>query len=218
MPPKKSRGNQSRDTAGAKRLRRIRETETPEASLRRLESNARRSSDLRSNEISGARLQRLEADILRHVGTLVNETAEPKSQRLMSNAASCSSMCRNETPLERDQRLRTLAHRRAQQQNIRRMRTRNSARITKGEDLLTEQHFLGELNYICQFCNSRNFSGERPRDGKFSYCCQKGKIKLNPHQFPDLIKDLLLGMTKKQGILEIISDHSTHHYNLHQWE
>ena len=52
---------------------------------------------------------------------------------------------------------------------------------------------LGEMTSICVSCKSKNFAGEKPPDGKFTACCHKGIVKLNPLPTSDLIKKLLTG-------------------------
>src|SRR5579863_300527 len=52
----------------------------------------------------------------------------------------------------------------------------------------------GNLTEICQFCNSRNFSKERPSDKMFTVCCNKGRVILPQIQSSEMIKDLFTGI------------------------
>ena len=61
-------------------------------------------------------------------------------------------------------------------------------------------HNCGRMDIICHFCSSKNWIAERPSDGKFSYCCRKGRIKLPQPldsngqvlHYPDFLHNLLL--------------------------
>lgn len=54
-----------------------------------------------------------------------------------------------------------------------------AVRVTIDENLVPEFD-CGKLTEICQFCQSRNFLKEKPADGKFNICCNKGKVVLEP--------------------------------------
>jgi hypothetical protein len=56
------------------------------------------------------------------------------------------------------------------------------------------EHYCGPLDVICESCQSKNFAKERPQDGKFTVCCQKGKVDLPKlNEPPQLLKHLLTG-------------------------
>jgi hypothetical protein len=48
------------------------------------------------------------------------------------------------------------------------------------------------MDEVCSECQSINFKNEKPSDGKFTLCCHKGKVKLEPLEpYPELLKALL---------------------------
>ena len=55
---------------------------------------------------------------------------------------------------------------------------------------------LGPMDSMCFFCKALHFKGERPKDGNFSHCCNKGKVILTPagDNFPSLLRDLFSGV------------------------
>lgn len=48
------------------------------------------------------------------------------------------------------------------------------------EENIVKINYLGKMTERCQFCFSKFFPSERPDDGLFTICCQKGKLKLPP--------------------------------------
>lgn len=57
--------------------------------------------------------------------------------------------------------------------------------------LQIDTHNIGPFNVSCKFFSSLNFASERARDGTFSLCCHKGKVKLPPlTKLPQLLYDL----------------------------
>ena len=42
-----------------------------------------------------------------------------------------------------------------------------------------DEYDLGDMNEICPYSQARFFSCEKSNDGKFSICCQKGKVDLS---------------------------------------
>lgn len=104
----------------------------------------------------------------------------------------------NETREERQIRLAE-SHANQQQANeLRSQAFQNSAAQFNENEIAP--HFCGLMNVLCQFCSSKNFLSEKPSDGKFSYCCQKGKVKMpkpldiqgNVLNYPEFLKDLLV--------------------------
>ena len=61
------------------------------------------------------------------------------------------------------------------------------------------EHSCGPMDVTCQFCGSKNFTAERPSDGKFTSCCRKGKFRLQQQrdengaelQYPDFLRQLM---------------------------
>lgn len=52
-------------------------------------------------------------------------------------------------------------------------------------------HSCGQLNSVCQFCQAKHFASERPTDGYFNICCNKGKVFLTQIRQSEFLKDLL---------------------------
>lgn len=71
-------------------------------------------------------------------------------------------------------------------------------------------HTLDRMNVECQFCKSLNFACEKPKDGKFTYCCKKGKLQLKPINCPEFLIKLYIGndTTSKKFIDNIRSYNS----------
>jgi hypothetical protein len=68
------------------------------------------------------------------------------------------------------------------------------------EEPTSMEHFCGEMDAICEYCQAKHFRGERPPDRKFTTCCQKGKVELAPfREYPLLLKNLLTGNHKKSA-------------------
>ena len=65
------------------------------------------------------------------------------------------------------------------------------AAISNG--IVVPEHYCGDLNVLCEFCQSKNFTKERPSDGKFTICCQKGRVNLEPIRRSELIENLMTG-------------------------
>ena len=55
------------------------------------------------------------------------------------------------------------------------------------------QHTTGLLNVACQFCGALHFTAERPRDGRFTRCCRKGKLQFThpAHPYPQFLKQMM---------------------------
>ena len=60
-----------------------------------------------------------------------------------------------------------------QQRNDRLNRNRVSNNTYNDANIVT--HVCGEMNVICQKCQAKHFTGEKPSDGLFNNCCHKGK-------------------------------------------
>ncbi|XP_046750599.1 uncharacterized protein LOC124413857 [Diprion similis] len=41
-----------------------------------------------------------------------------------------------------------------------------------------ELHYLGKMNYSCQFCHAKHFVSELPGDKKYNSCCHTGKVRI----------------------------------------
>jgi hypothetical protein len=62
-----------------------------------------------------------------------------------------------------------------------------------------EEYYIGQMDEVCSDCQSINFKAEKPGDGKFSTCCHKGKVVLDPLKtYPDLLRQLLTNQTHPQ--------------------
>lgn len=69
----------------------------------------------------------------------------------------------------------------------------HSALIAKDSEIKVQAYKLGPINVECEFCKSLNFAGEKTKDGKFTRCCQKGKLELKPIDCPDFLKKIVHG-------------------------
>jgi hypothetical protein len=67
------------------------------------------------------------------------------------------------------------------------------------------------MNIECGFCQSLNFQSEKPQDNKFSNCCNKGKVILEPLGEPDdLYKSLFDGRhPESKNFLENIRNYNS---------
>lgn len=163
----------------------LRQQETEEQTRARLNSAAEYIQNQRQQETEEQRRARQIADAQAHRLRYSNQTPEEHSQRL-----SQAQITRQETEIVPSQALLIYA-----------------GCIESG--INAEPFYCGEMNVICSFCRSKNFLGERPSDGFFSYCCQKGKVKLpKPRdengcelEYPDFLRDL---MTNKNNPLHSV--------------
>lgn len=87
-----------------------------------------------------------------------------------------------------------------QRRNVESHRNRLILERQRQESAEIDEHYCGQMNIICQFCSSKNFSAERPSDGKFKSCCRKGRVKLekpidaegNLLSYPNFLFNLLM--------------------------
>ncbi|XP_029670961.1 uncharacterized protein LOC115240129 [Formica exsecta] len=165
MPKKKKGGNLYKVSNEGRRSRQRKKIQTVEERSKRLEDNAQRHAQKRVNENDDVRSLRLEDDAQRHVHKRRCGNDDARSQRLEDDA-----------------------QRHAQRRHQCRQLNRHIALIAKGNELNVPIHTLGQMNVECQFCKSLNFKCEESKDGKFTYCCQKGKLELNQINCPDFLK------------------------------
>ena len=59
------------------------------------------------------------------------------------------------------------------------------------------RHNCGTMSCICSFCNARYWNGEKNSRGKYSTCCQDGRVRLPKFQTPPLLQELLGGQTQR---------------------
>jgi hypothetical protein len=122
--------------------------------------------------------------------------ADDETQERRARNAESQRRCRQtQDGQQRRERNRVDAeHSRARKRKRDLTATKNSACHLVIDESHTPEDYRGLMNDICTFCGSKNFKQERPSDGKYTYCCQKGKVHLPPiHDTPQLIKDLLTG-------------------------
>ncbi|KMQ87777.1 hypothetical protein RF55_12854 [Lasius niger] len=193
MPQKRKGRNLYKITSESKRSRQRREIESSEERSERLEADVQRHAQQRANENDESRSQRLEADAQRHAQQRANEIDESRSQRLEADAQRHAQQRANENDESRSQRLEADAQRHAQERQKARQLNNQIGLIAKENEINVTVHTLGQMNVECQFCKSLNFECEKSKDGKFTYCCQKGKLKLKPINCPDFIKKLYMG-------------------------
>ena len=54
-----------------------------------------------------------------------------------------------------------------------------------------DSHNCGPLSLICEYCQAKHFKAEQPSDKKFTQCCKKGKVKLDPIPTSPLLQQLM---------------------------
>lgn len=63
--------------------------------------------------------------------------------------------------------------------------------FNEGDDVFV-QHYLGCMDQECEYCTSQFYESERPDDGKFTNCCQKGKLQLDqPMEYDKDLKEMM---------------------------
>ncbi|XP_058810192.1 uncharacterized protein LOC131675282 [Phymastichus coffea] len=73
------------------------------------------------------------------------------------------------------------------------------ANIQFDESLIDENN-IGNMTYKCSNCDALHFQNEKDTNGKFTSCCDKGKIKMQDNPpYPKLLKDLATGNTQDSG-------------------
>jgi hypothetical protein len=171
-------------TQAATRMSAIRANENEEERANRLSQNAVRISEIRANETDEERSLRLTQIATRMSAIRANENEEERLQRREIEANRCRAVRELESEQQRRERI---------QLNRIRVFIRNSAthNIALNETEVDE-YYIGPMNNICSFCNSKNFAKEKPPDGKYTNCCHKGRVALpSLKPLPPLIKDLL---------------------------
>ena len=54
------------------------------------------------------------------------------------------------------------------------------------------ENYLGPMDTICKYCSAKHFKNEANSTGRFTNCCQNGKVHLEKlEEAPELIKTLL---------------------------
>ena len=137
----------------------------------------------------------------RQVRGRANLTAEQRQTRQATRAQSHANRRLQET-LEQSQARHAadaLAHTNRRQLHNDEQRLGIQDPVIAFNESQVTRHDCGEMNSICQFCGSHNFSKERPADNKFKSCCHKGKVKLprpldqhgNPLEYPEFLRYML---------------------------
>jgi hypothetical protein len=159
----------------------LRERETLDQRSQRREEQALRQSALRDRETFEQRSQRRQDDAMRH-SLRDRETLEQKSQRREGQALLQSALRDRETS-EQLRRKQLDAPRKTdirERGTIERLKGSLSTHNIARQNSNVEQHYIGLMNEIFHECQSMNFKDEKPSDGKFSSCCHKGKVMLDP--------------------------------------
>ncbi|KMQ84001.1 hypothetical protein RF55_18620 [Lasius niger] len=193
MPQKRKGGNLYKLSFEGKRSRQRRKIESSEERSQRLEANTQRNSQHRTDENNNARTQRLEADAQRHAQHRANENDDSRNKRLEADAQRHAQQRTDENEDAKTKRLEADAQRHAQGRQKARQLNHHIALIAKDHEINVPVHTLGQMNVECQFCKSLNFACEKSKDGKFTYCCQKGKIQLKTIKCPNFLKKLYMG-------------------------
>jgi hypothetical protein len=179
----------------------LRERETLEQRYKRREEQALRQSTLRDRETLEQCSQRREEQALRQSVLRDRETLEQRYQRRQDDALRHSSLRDRETTEEQLRRKELDAQRKTdirERVTIEKMKGFLSTHNIARENSNIEQHYIGLMNEICHECQSMNFKDEKPSDGKFSSCCHKGKVMLDPLMtYPSILKSLLTDKTNR---------------------
>ncbi len=177
----------------------MRERETLEQGSQRREEQALRQSALRDRETLEQRYQRRQDDALRHSSLRDREMFEQRSQRREDQALRQSALHDRETTEEQLRRKELDAQRKT---DIRERVTEKLKGFLSTHNIAREnsnvERYIGLMNEICHECQSMNFKDEKPSDGKFSSCCHKGKVILDPLiTYPSMLKSLLTDKTNR---------------------
>jgi hypothetical protein len=161
-----------------------REHETDEETYERKLSDAERHAVKREQETNEETNERKLKDAERFAVKCEQETNEEGFRRRQLDSDRKLKSRETETESEKRERLDQIIRRKGQRSKS----THNIARKESNVD----QQYIGPMNEICSECESINFKDEKPGDGKFSLCCHKGKVKLEPPgPYPELLKALL---------------------------
>ncbi|XP_066926669.1 uncharacterized protein [Clytia hemisphaerica] len=160
------------------RDRRADEYEQQTQQCRRLELERARDSRANENEVQGHRRRNADAQNLRN--RRANENIERARQRRQANVERIRNIRENENEVQIARR------RRGNNARQRRPRRLNLAHIGNP---LPDEHYLGALNHVCEFCGALKFE----KEDEFK-CCSKGKVSLPqlepfPPQFQHLFTD-----------------------------
>lgn len=157
------------------------------------EADAQRYAQQRAKVKNDARLKRLEADAQRHAQRRADENDAARNKRLQGDAKRHAAQRAEENDDARTKRLKINARRYAQGRKKAGQLNYHIALIAKENVINVPVHNLGQMNVECQVCKSLNFACEKSKDGKFTYCCQNGKLQLKPIDCPDFLKKLYMG-------------------------
>ncbi|XP_021959696.1 uncharacterized protein LOC110855595 [Folsomia candida] len=122
-----------------------------------------------------------------------NESEEQTAARHLTNSRSYAKSRENETVPETLARLERRRTNRINAADRRIQATCRMALINEIDESQFPLHNIGQFDVICNDCNAIHFENERAGDGKFTVCCNKGKVKLPEIQTNDYIKGLLTG-------------------------
>lgn len=171
--------------------------ETPEETRSRLDAvthsqqlrlQQETSEETRSRNDAAAQSQRLRRQRETSVQSQIRNANNLRSQHLRLSL---------ETDEERELRLFATEAHRLLTQELHSQAIREEAIAINENEIVA--HTCGQLNIICEFCQSKNFIDERPTDRKFTQCCRKGKVKLskptdihgNELAYPPFLRDLM---------------------------
>ncbi|XP_011858618.1 PREDICTED: uncharacterized protein LOC105556155 [Vollenhovia emeryi] len=193
MPRKRKGSNLSTVSREGRRSQQRRRIENLEERLQRQEADAQRHAQQRLEENDEERCRRQEADAQRHAQHRFDENDQERCRRQEADAQRHAQQRLDENDEERSRRQEADAQRHDQRRRQGRELNYHLALIDKGNEINVPVHKLGKMNVKCQFCKSLNFACEKPKDGKFTYCCQKGKLQLEPINLPDFLRKLYMG-------------------------
>lgn len=188
---------QSRRDGNAQSQRLRRQKETPEETRSRLDANAQSQRLRHQQETAEETRSRLDANAQSQRLRRQMETAEQTQSRRETDLHSHRLQLSLETEEDRESRLLANEAYRIFTQDMQSQSIREEAISFNENEIIA--HSCGQLNIVCNFCQSKNFIEERPDDNKFNQCCRKGKVMLkkptdtngNELTYPTFLRDLL---------------------------
>ena len=168
--------------------------ETPDETSSRLAAQAERTVQLRANETAEQTEVRHATEAGRQVRRRASATQEQAALIRLNNAFEKANRRDKATSSENSSRLaaQRLKQKLKRAEELERQIAELQLQVNFTDESSVEQHSCGLLEFKCRFCQARHFRGEKGSDGKFSSCCHKGKVVLEPGRpFPPFLQDLM---------------------------
>lgn len=165
-----------------------RKNQTPEKRAMDQEINTQRKKAKRALEPNDVAAVRRESDSSRHAQTQRNADEETTANRRHQDAIRHAEVWNNEPQNLHQQRLQ----RRNEQRASRQLKTYRLALKSLSRNMPVLPFYLGPLHQTCVYCGAIHFKGERQTDGKFTTCCNKGRVMPPPPEpYPEVFTKLL---------------------------